>query len=66
MKKLIATFCLAIGIAFASDTTVHAANTALNSPAVSSVQEKSDKPDTIIIVTDNNGVIIEIIVIKNM
>lgn len=65
MKKLIATFCLAIGIAIAPDTAVYAANTALNSPAVSSVQEKNDKPDKVIVVTDDNGVIIEIIVIKN-
>lgn len=63
MKKLIATLCLAIGVVSAS----FAANpSAPSSPNVSCAQEKTktSTPDKIILVVDERGVIVDIIVIK--
>lgn len=64
MKKLIATCCLVFGFATASFAEVPAVTPELNSPNVRNVQNKSDKPDVIILVVDDKGVIIDIIVIK--
>jgi len=65
MKKLIATFCLAIGLVSASFAATPSASPIPEAPNVSSVQEKkSETPDVIIVVTDDKGVIIDIIVIK--
>lgn len=64
MKKLIATFCLVLGFVTVSFASIPVAAYAPSSPDVSSVQEKREKPDAIIVITDDKGVIIDIIVIK--
>lgn len=63
MKKLIATFCLALGMISASFAVNPSANPA-PIPNVAAAQEKSDRPDAIIVIVDDRGVIIDIIVIK--
>lgn len=63
MKKLLATFCLALGFASASFAANPTANPAPESPNVTNVQ-KNDTPDAIIVIFDDRGVIIDIIVIK--
>ena len=63
MKKLIATFCLAVGMV---STSFAANSSAPSSPNVSYAQEKTktSTPDKIILVVDERGVIVDIIVIK--
>lgn len=62
MKKFLTALCLMIGIASTSFAANSVASTHVNSE-VYSVQ-KNDTPDVIIVVVDDKGVIIDIIVIK--
>lgn len=62
MKKFLTALCLIIGIASTSFAANSVASTPVNSE-VYSVQ-KNDTPDVIIVVVDDKGVIIDIIVIK--
>lgn len=63
MKKFIASLCMMIGIASSSFAATSVVSTPV-SQSVYSVQERSDRPDVIIVITDDRGVIIDIIVIK--
>lgn len=62
MKKFLTALCLMIGIASTSFAANSVASTPVNAE-VYSVQ-KNDTPDVIIVVVDDKGVIIDIIVIK--
>lgn len=65
MKKLIATICLAIGMFSTSFAENPSVNAAPSNPNVALAPEKkSDTPDVIIVVVDDRGVIVEIIVVK--
>lgn len=63
MKKFLSVICLMMGLV-SSSFAATSVNANPISPEVATVQEKSETPDLIIVVTDENGTIIEIIVIK--
>lgn len=64
MKKFLTALCLMIGVASTSFAAKSVASIPMSANA-SSV-EKSDTPDVIIVVVDDRGVIVDIIVIKQV
>ncbi|MFQ9997238.1 MAG: hypothetical protein ACLRV7_09250 [Hoylesella buccalis] len=62
MKKFLTTLCLMIGIV----STSFAANSVASNPVNSEVYsaQRNDNPDAIIVIVDDSGVIIDIIIIK--
>ena len=62
MKIFLTALCLMIGIV----STSFAANSVLSTPVNSEVDsaQRNDNPDAIILILDDNGVIVDIIVIK--
>jgi len=64
MKKFLTAICLMIGVV----STSFAAKSVVSIPmsANASSVEKSDTPDVIIVIVDDRGVIVDIIVIKQV
>jgi hypothetical protein len=64
MKKFLTALCLMIGVV----STSFAAKSVVSIPmsANASSVEKSDTPDVIIVIVDDRGVIVDIIVIKQV